>query len=360
MNFSDIAKLRLLSQQIEVTKFKTPKAIVSWMGAMQAQDYSMAKWAIGIRLPNSSKEIINSAINKGEILRTHLMRPTWHFVSADDIYWMLELTAPKIRSSMKSRHHALELTNEIKSRSNKIIGKSLAKRKYLTREEVAAELKKNKISLDNNRLSHLLAWAELNGIICSGPEKGNKITYALLDDRVPNKIKFSRDKALANLAEKYFTSHAPATIKDFSWWSGLTLNESRKALDFVKSKFITKTLNSTTYILPDNYIIPEKNNKSVHLLPSYDEFIISYADRSAALSSKKFKITVSSNGVFHPIILLEGKATGLWKRSFKKDKINIEANLYISHSNSEKELIKKAAKKFGDFMKQKIELKFNS
>ncbi len=160
MNLTDIAKIRLISQQIAETKFKTVKDIVDWMGAMQAQDYAVAKWAIGVRLPNSTDQVIETAINNGEIIRTHLLRPTWHFVSADAIYWMLELTAPQIKASLKSRHKELELSETIFAKSNTIIEKALRGGKHLTREELMAELGKGKIATDDNRASHLLLRAE--------------------------------------------------------------------------------------------------------------------------------------------------------------------------------------------------------
>jgi hypothetical protein len=215
MNLSDVSILRLVSQQINAKKFNNVKNIVSWMCAMQAQDYAMAKWAIGIRLTNSNENIIRNAINKGEILRTHLLRPTWHFVSVDDISWILKLTAPKIKASLKHRQKYLGLSQAVLTKSDKIIIKALRNRKNLTREELKIELEKAKIPTDNNRLSHILVSAELDGIVCSGPEKGNKPTYALLSERAPNKQNLTKDESLAELAKRYFSSHSPATIQDF-------------------------------------------------------------------------------------------------------------------------------------------------
>lgn len=176
--------MRLLTQQIDTTTFTTPKQIVEWMGAMQAQDYRMAKWAIGLRLPGKTDALIEDSFNKGEILRTHVLRPTWHFVAAEDIHWMLELSAPHLNRTMKSRHKQLGIDDKILAKSNSIIQKALEHGKHLTRPEIMRELNKHTIETHDLRGIHLMFHAELNGIVCSGMMKGKEHTYALLEKRV--------------------------------------------------------------------------------------------------------------------------------------------------------------------------------
>jgi hypothetical protein len=354
MTLTELPIIRLLSQQIEVTKFKTAEKVVGWMGAMQAQDYSMAKWAIGLRLLNSTVNKIETACNKGKIIRTHLMRPTWHFVSADDIYWMLELTAPQIKSASKSRDKELELSEAIFSKSNNILEKTLSNETNLTREELAKEFDKAKIKTDNNRLSHLLLHAELDGIICNGLIKSGKQTYAILAERVPNKKVFTRDKSLAELAKRYFTSHCPATLKDFVWWSGLTVKDARQALESVKSNFITEKICSEIYWLTNSFSDTESYKTSVHILPAYDEFLISYKDRSASLSLVHSRKAVSNNGVFRPFIVVNGQVAGIWKRTTKRDKIVIETEFFRPLGKDIKRLIEKELNRFGHFLKKEI------
>jgi hypothetical protein len=180
MNIKNIVTLRLLSQQLAGTKFNTAKEIVSWMGAMQAQDFSMAKWAVGTRLPGSTDKIIQRAIDAGEIIRTHALRPTWHFVSPDDIYWILELSSPQIKSQMKSISKTLELTDSVFTKSNNLLERALAGNKHRTREELMIILRKAKINTDSFRSAHLMMQAELDGIVCSGITKDKKQTYTLL------------------------------------------------------------------------------------------------------------------------------------------------------------------------------------
>jgi len=356
MTSKEIVNLRLKSQQFVNAELNSAKDLASYMGAMQAQDFEMVKWAVGIRLPNSRIQTVESAINKGEVIRTHLMRPTWHLVSADDVYWLLELTASKIKSSMKSRDRQLELSETILKKTNRILEKALLGRNYLSREEIKIKFEKNKIVTDNNRLSHILLNAELDKIICSGPIKKNKQTYALLDERVSNKRNFTRDEALAELATRYFTSHCPATIKDFSWWSGLSVKDAKNALEMVKSNFISETINSETYWFASSVSKIRNLKNTIHLLPAYDEFLISYKDRSASLPRRINNKAVSSNGIFYPILLFNGQIAGLWKRATTKDKVVVNIDLFKRSNKNTKLFISEAADRFHHFLGKQIEV----
>ncbi|HEX7556246.1 MAG TPA: winged helix DNA-binding domain-containing protein, partial [Leptolinea sp.] len=267
---TDIANIRLVNQQITSTKFKTVKDLVSWMGAMQAQDYAMVKWAIGVRLPDSTDLSVETALNNAEILRTHILRPTWHLVSADDIYWLQALTAPRIKTKLKSRDTQLGLSPSVFAKSNLLLEKALSGGKQLTREEIINEFEKASIVTGGPDVSHILLQAELDGIVCSGAMKGGKQTFALLQERVPKTNNFTNDEALANLAKKYFSSHSPATIQDFIWWSGLSSSSAKKGLDMVKSDFFSETINSQTYWYSNSLSIPEPSQNPVHLLPAFD------------------------------------------------------------------------------------------
>ncbi|MDP4208282.1 MAG: winged helix DNA-binding domain-containing protein [Bacteroidota bacterium] len=356
MNLSNISNLRLINQQIAESKFKTAKDVVGWMGAMQAQDYAMSKWAIGIRLPNSTDTIIESAIDNGEIIRTHLLRPTWHFVSSDDIYWMLDLTAPQIKTITKSRNKDLGLTETVFKQSNSIIEKVLRDGNHLTREELVAEFVKAGIPVDNNRASHLLLRAEIEGLLCSGKTKANKQTYALLPERVVKTRNLTRDEALAELARKYFISHCPATLQDFVWWSGLSVSKAKQAMETIKSGFISETINDKTYWFTNSFSISGSDKDKIHLLPAYDEFIISYRDRTPSLPFEFHKKAVSNNGLFWPTIVINGQVTGIWKRTIKKDKVLLETNFFDPQNNAAKNGILKAFSPFGMFINKEIEI----
>ncbi len=355
MNLTDIANIRLASQQISNTKFQSVKDVVGWMGAVQAQDYKMAKWAIGIRTTSCTEKSIEAAVDSGEIIRTHILRPTWHFVAADDIYWMLELTAPRIKAFMKSNNKLLGLTDDIFKKSNAVIKKALKGQNHLTRAELLAELNKCKIATDINRSSHILINAELDGIICSGATKNNQTTYALLSERVAQKKKITKEKALGKLAAKYLESHCPATLADFIWWSGLSVNDAKHAFKIVSSDFIAEKIGEQTYWFPNSFSVPKNYEKSAYLLPAYDEFLISYKDRTAAIVAEHHPKAFSNNGIFWPTIVINGQVRGTWKRTIKKNKIILETNFFEQPGKNTATLIKRASEKFSYFLGHEIE-----
>jgi hypothetical protein len=359
MTLRGISDIRLRNQQIAGTEFKSAKEIVNWMGAMQSQDYAMSKWAIGMRLQNSTDKDIEEAIDKGEIIRTHLLRPTWHFISADDIYWVLKLTGPPIKAKLKSRHEELGLTESILLRCNSIIQNSLAKAKHLTREELISILENEKISTEGQRGYHILVSSELDAIICSGKIRGNEQTYALLEERVAKRNCLTREEALGKIAGKYFSSHGPASLQDFAWWSGLSVTEARNALEMVKSELISEKTDAQT-LWASSHLPGEANDKySAFLLPAFDEFIISYKDRRASLPSVNKDKAVSSNGIFRPVIVLNGQVIGLWNRKIYKDKVIVETNLFQSSSRSVRSQIEKATERLGFFLGKNPEIKHN-
>jgi hypothetical protein len=315
MQTNHLPALRLLNHQLVDGKRKTPKEVVAWLGAVQAQDFGMAKWALGIRLPGCTEGTVDEAFNRGQILRTHVMRPTWHFVTPENIRWMLALSADRIKASAKSRDRELEITETLYRQTSLLIQKALEGHKQLTREELGGELEKANIGINTARLYHILMRAEVEGVVCSGALKGKTHTYALLDERVPPVPPAGREEALARLAGIYFTSHSPATLQDFAWWSGLSLTEARIGLNAVQTDFFAeKTAGETYWIASVPAGVPAAE-ASVHLLPAFDEYIIGYRNRSAVLSSENFSKAVSSNGVFRPAILVNGIVAGLWKKT---------------------------------------------
>jgi hypothetical protein len=299
---------------------------------------------------------IESAIDRGEILRTHLMRPTWHFVSSEDIYWMLDLTASQVKAATRSREKTLGLSEEVFSKSKAIIQKALEGGNSLTREDLVVALQRNQIDTQENRASHLFARAELDELICSGVSKHGKQTYALLEERVQKPETLEREAALARLAEKYFSSHGPATLGDFSWWSGLTMREARQALEMVKHAFNSELNDSQTYWFLENASILKPDPTRAYLLPAYDEFIISYKDRRALDTSRFLRKAISENGVFRPTIVVDGQVKGIWKRSIKKDKVVLEFALFEQSDPAMRLLLEEASQPLGYFLDKQPEI----
>lgn len=349
MTLDSIVQHRLVNQQLMGTAITSPKEMVAYFGAMQAQDYAMAKWAIGLRI-GLNENTIEQAINSTEIIRTHILRPTWHFVSADDIRWMLMLTAPQVKQKNASMCKKYELDSTILNRCKTIIEHILSGNKELSREQIMLELNQHGIQTDDIRSVLIMMDAELDGIVCNGAMQGKQFTYALIDEKVPATKTFSKEEALATLAKKYFQSHSPATLQDFTWWSGLTAGNAKIALALIQPTLHPVKINHQTYWFGETLTNHNhhKEASSYHLIPAFDEFLISYKDRSASLSPSFNKEIITNNGIFKPALLINGKVEGSWKRNFKKDKVQIE--LQFCHANLPKQEILKASTNYGNFV----------
>lgn len=345
-----IAHLRLQNQQIAQSKFNTPQEVVAWHGAKQAQEYTHAKWAIGLRLPDATDQTIEAAIHAGTILRTHILRPTWHFVSSADIRWMMRLSAPQIANLGAAMEREMGLDATTFRRTNDIIAKTLEGGRQLTRKELAEAIEQAGIPANSSRMVFIMFHAEMELLVCNGSRRGKEQTYALLDERVPPSPEWSREESLAELARRYFTSHAPATLQDFTWWSGLRAGDARAALEMIKSGLVSMPLGELTYWMPKDLDIPNKFDPSVHLLPAFDEFMVSYKERGASLDPSKTALAITGNGIFKPIVVVNGRVAGIWSRTEKKTSVVIESQLFTELKPRENEGIARSAARFGKFL----------
>lgn len=349
MNLNDIALLRLRSQKLATSGINSAEEVIDWMGALQAQDFAMSKWATGMRMNETSLKIVESAIDEAKIIRTHVLRPTWHLVSSDDIYWMLELTGPRIRSALQSNDRKLELTESDFSKSNRLLEHLLRDHNHLTREEIDLHMNHAGIGTQANRLYHLLCRAEICKIICNGRSVGSTITYALLQERVHSATSLTREEGLAKLAKKYFRSHGPATLQDFIWWSGLTTQDAKRALHSIHRQLgLIKLEGQEFWYSEDSEAIAVPANL-ILALPAYDEFIISYKSRFAAVALESQSKAISSNGIFRPVIVFNGQVIGIWRRATKKGRMEIYCNLFVPASPQLKEQIDQAFGPYGQF-----------
>jgi hypothetical protein len=211
-----------------------------------------------------------------------------------------------------------------------------------------------------NKSSHLFLHAELDGIMCSGATIGAIRTYALLDQRVPRSSPLSREASLAKLARIYFLSHGPATVQDFTWWSGLSTTDARCALEMVRSDFVSEIIGANTYWLPNSLSLRKAKKTTTCLLPAFDEFLISYKDRSAAVDPKHHTKAISDNGIFRPVIMINGRVSALWKRTSMKEKVVVEARFFRAHTQKERQMIQDEVDRFGDFLGRKTELNYGT
>jgi hypothetical protein len=347
----ELLTTRLRNQQLIDSKRRKPAQVVASLCAMQAQDYPAAKWAIGLRSPGSQDADIEQAFNDGSILRTHVLRPTWHFVAPEDIRWLLALSAPRIHAANAYYYRQAGLDAKTFAKSCAMIHRTLEGGKMLTRAELAVYLTRAKIPADGLKLAYLMMHAELEGAICSGPRKGKQFTYALLEERVPKAKTLDRDEALAELATRYFSSHGPATIRDFAWWSGLTVGEAKKAVDSVRTTLTSSSVGNLTMWSTETPDLPPSKSTAACLLPNFDEYLIAYKDRAPVVdASRAANVVARSNGGFANHLLIDGRLAGSWSRTCNASNVMIEVAPYKRLTAAQLRAVGNVADCYGEFL----------
>jgi len=354
MNSSDLVRARLHNQRLSSPDVKKPVDVLHWFGAMQAQDFSGAKWALARRMSDGTNTLIEKAFNEGKILRTHVMRPTWHFVAPDDIRWLLRLTAARVNVATGSNYRKLELDERTFTRCNKAIITALKNQEHLTRARLKTVINEAGVTADDPiRLAHILLRAELDGVICSGPRLNNQFTYTLLDKRVRNATVLDRDESLAKLTRRYFTSHGPATLRDFAWWSGLTVADAKLGLALAERHLTKISIDNELYWTSKEVVPVQLPLRSACLLPAYDEYLVAYKDRKALFSD-----TGAQNVIFGATLVLEGKIAGTWKVSNQKTTLTLTLKPLEPLKRTEQLVISKEIDRYAHFLETRISPEF--
>lgn len=347
----DIAHRRLANQDLTTPRLTHPEAVVAWMGAVQAQDYAAAKWALGLRLVDATDEVVEQAFTDGSIVRTHVLRPTWHFVAPADIRWMLALTGPRVRALSAPYFRKLGLDQRVLARCNAAIERALRGGKQCTREQLRDVLQEAGIQADGElRLPYILTHGELDALICSGPRQGKQFTYMLLEERVPPAPAMERDESVRELARRFFLSHGPATPQDFAKWSGLTVADARLGIELAGHDLRKETWGRQSFwcSAAESAAPPEPRTRprpTAYLLPNYDEYTIGYRDHDAVFDAPNM-----SQLIFAHTIILDGQVAGTWKRTLKKREVVIELNTFTKLTKAQSRLIGAAAKRYGKFL----------
>lgn len=341
-----VQRMRLEQQRLTRNQLATPAEIVAWMGAVQAQDYLGTKWALGLRLQDVTDEAVECAFNAGEILRTHVMRPTWHFVTPADIRWLLELTAPRVQALSAPYYRQQGLDQQTLAHSNEVIAHALQGGRFLTRAELGATLNRAGIATDGLRLGFIMGNAELEAVVCSGPRQGKQFTYALFDERAPDAKSLSREEALAELTLRYFTSHGPATARDFAWWSGLTVADGKAGLAMVRTQLCQAVIEGQEYWFAEGLSLdstPVEQNKQAFLLPTFDEFLVGFSAFDEARRS-------GGKLVFESTLVIEGQVMGSWKRTFKKGNVGVDLAPFAPLNTEHGRAVDLALEQYGQFV----------
>lgn len=344
-----IADRRLRNQRITQVGPRQAANVVAWFGAMQAQEYGPAKWALALRMPNGTTDAaIERAIDQGRILRTHVLRPTWHFVTPADIRWMVELTAPHVHRAMSSYRRQLGLDTGVLTRAAAVLERALGDGQDLTRLELGEHLARAGLPGTGQPFGHLAMYAELEGVICSGPRRGKQSTYALLANRAPGARRLPREEALRELTRRFFRSHGPATIRDFVWWSGLKTADARRGLEMNGAR--PKEVGGLTYWTLGRDSAVGSTRNMVHLLPVYDEYLVAYRDREAVPHP-----AYSIANFWHALVVA-GQIAGTWRTV--RNGVGLVANVITLKRLTERErrALARAAERYGRFLHTPISL----
>jgi hypothetical protein len=316
------------------------------MGAVQAQEYGPAKWGLALRsAPAVTDRAIERAVERGRILRTHILRPTWHFVLPQDIRWMLELTAPQVHRRMAPYDRQLGLDARVKVRAAAVFERALRDGDHLARAELGAHLERARLPSRGFHLAHLAMYAELEGLITSGPRRGKQFTYALLADRAPRARALPRDEALAALARRFFQSHGPATIRDYTWWSGLAAADAKRGLEMIGAR-ATQGDGVTYWTLGD----PPSGavRTRLYLLPIYDEYLVAYRDRQVVPHAP-----YTFGNVGHALVV-HGQVAGTWRVRETGPGLAFEVRLLRPLRRSERRALAVAAARYGRFVARPV------
>jgi hypothetical protein len=351
----DILRRRFSNQHLSRPQFEVPADMVAWLGAVQSQDYPAAKWALGQRLKGATDASLDRAFNEGAILRTHVMRPTWHFVAPADIRWLLALTAPRVKKLLSHYSRQWGVDAPVLKRGFTAIFKVLQGGQQLTRTQINAVLRSAGIRLGNLSLGHIIMHAELDALICSGPRRGKQFTYMLLEERVPPAKPLHRDEALAELSRRYFTSHGPAQVQDFTWWSGLTAADTKKGLALLGSQLARETADGKEFwFVPGD---PAPMPRTTYLLPNYDEYTIAYRDRSHFYDASDFQSPIARDNVpFAHMIVARGRVVGTWKRTLGARAVRVVAKFLQPPAAAEQRALKTAVEQYGTFLDLSVKL----
>ena len=343
-----VLRTRLQNQKLAAGGLESAAAVVGWLGAVQSQDYAGAKWAVGLRAPGLDDAAVERAYNQGRILRTHVLRPTWHFVAAEDIRWLLELTGPRVQRIGRNYGRKVGLTDRVYEKARAVVERALSGGEHLTRKELAVALGAARIDVSGLRLVFLVMDIEVQGVICSGRLKHKQFTYALVSERAPRAMTLSRDEALAELATRYFQSHGPATLKDFAWWSGLTIKD-------VKAAVADAGINA----LPAAPGL-DLARKATYLLSNYDEYLVAYRDRGALIDPARARnLGVFTSREYPHQLVVDGRVGGSWRRSISARALVIHVRPYDTLARAERQAVIAQAERYGQFLRLPTEVHFD-
>lgn len=350
MTHDEIVARRLYAQGLTTAPFTSPGDAVRALVAMQAQEYAPAKWSIGERADGVEEASVDRAMADGTILRTHVLRPTWHFVARSDLRWLMEVSGPRVEAVNASIYRKLGLDAALLARCNDLIARALEGERHLSRREIAAVLERAGVAAQGQRLAYVVMHAELDRVVCSGAPRGKEQTYALFDERVPPSGPRDPEEALAELALRYFTTRGPATEKDFRWWSGLTAAQAKRGIAVLGKALEPVVVEGRTYRWAPADAPPSEPSPTAHLLQTYDEYVIAYSESRFLMDGARLWREIVGPGAsyFHALIL-DGQLAGQWRSTFARRTLTIDVRLSREITAREREAVERVVARYGEF-----------
>ena len=349
MDPATIARARMHAQRLWSSDVTDPQRALSWLVAVQAQEFAYARWSLAQRSGDPPDGAVVRAFNKGRILRTHILRPTWHFVAPRDLRWLMRLSGPRVIAANARRCNELGLDAKTLAKTNDIVADAVADMP-LTRRALAAVLERRGISPDGQRMPYILMRAELDMIVCSGPLDGKQHTYASFDARVPTAKELTRDEALGRLAKRYYASRGPATVKDFAWWSGLPMSDARRAAEIAGRSVKQSVVDGRTYLFVDEPKNARTSLPQIDLVHCYDESIIAYGESRDVLRTvrARFAVPATVNGYTH-VILRDGTLLGHWRVVRARDGVTVQRRVQGRLRDTERAALNRAVGRYKRF-----------
>jgi hypothetical protein len=346
----DIARWRLRTQHLVSPYAASAREAVGSLLAVQAENPSQAAWAVASRTQNPDQADLAALLDSGAVLRTHVLRPTWHFVRAEDIGWLLDLTGPRVRRvTGQQLRDAHGLDERSTGQTLAALTQVLASRGQLTRAQLAQELRERGIRGSGQMLMILLAHAELGGLVCSGQVADGEHTYALMDERVPAPRRLGRTEALAELAVRYFTGHGPATERDLAYWATLTLTDVRAGLLQVRDQLDSFQHDGRTFWHAPGDPPCGPMKPAGHLLQILDEMYRGYQDSrwllDAAGDVPRSRETATG------MALVDGQLLAAMRRTIASDQVRFDLRPYRELTPAETEALNQAAGRYGEYLR---------
>jgi hypothetical protein len=344
-----VLRSRIFTQRLAGPKLSRPEDVVRLLVAVQSQECAHGFWSVGMRTRGSAYVDVQSAFDEGRILRTHMLRTTWHFVTPEDIRWILAETSPRVLVAFGSSFRQHGLDDRAQRKTGDLVVEMLEGGVYLTRKEIGAELERHGVPTAGQRLAYIVMSAELRGLICSGPMRGAQHTYAVLDERVPPGLTYEADEALTEIAVRFFAGHGPASLRDLTRWSSLTVADAKTAIAAAEGdRLDSREVDGQTLWFDPAARKPRKMALSAYLLPLYDEAMLTYPRLSFPVAPGHPH--PPDMDLFIGSVIVGERNVGTWRRTIVGRRLTIQTDLAPGLGEEHRAAVKSAVDQLSVFL----------